>query len=216
MSVPLISLQWEVYSNMAQLIKYRRATTNHKFLDQETFLRMLGHSGYIVIECSRDRRALYIVIIAPGSTISSKSADFKKMMDKLDFRANETNNEVLVISETPLSNFIKKTFPVYKKQYPNLYYEDHIYRKFVVVAPEHPAVPKHEVMTADEITELCQRYHTTRDKFPRLLHTDTMAVWLGVRPGDMVRIYRVCPNMGEQIVYRVCARDLLVKKAEKK
>lgn len=68
-------------------------------------------------------------------------------------------------------------------------------------------VPKHEKMTNDEIKVLMKElYLTSRSQLPIIrFHEDMQARWLGLMPGDVVKITRPSPSAGEYIVYRVCA-----------
>ena len=71
-----------------------------------------------------------------------------------------------------------------------------------VLVPNHLYVPRHEIITKDEAEEVLKRYNCTPAEMPLIYVTDPAIVGLGVRPGDMIKIYRHSPTAGESIYYR--------------
>ena len=69
---------------------------------------------------------------------------------------------------------------------------------------EHRDVPKHEVITEVEKKELLEKYYITESNLPNILRDDPMAVYLGLTPGEIVRILRPSPTSGTYISYRIC------------
>ena len=70
----------------------------------------------------------------------------------------------------------------------------------------HSLVPKHEaIRDATSIKDILERYRVkTRHQLPIILKSDPMARYLGLRPGELVRITRISPGAGEYILYRCC------------
>ena len=69
---------------------------------------------------------------------------------------------------------------------------------------EHRDVPKHEVITEVEKKELLEKYYITESNLPNILRDDPMAVYLGLTPGEIVRILRPSPTSGTYVSYRIC------------
>jgi DNA-directed RNA polymerase subunit H (RpoH/RPB5) len=69
---------------------------------------------------------------------------------------------------------------------------------------EHRDVPKHEVITEVEKKELLEKYYINESNLPNILRDDPMAVYLGLTPGEIVRILRPSPTSGTYISYRIC------------
>ncbi len=69
---------------------------------------------------------------------------------------------------------------------------------------EHRDVPKHEVITDEEKKELLQKYYINESNLPNILRDDPMAVYLGLTPGEVVRILRPSITSGTYISYRIC------------
>ncbi|MBI4894161.1 MAG: DNA-directed RNA polymerase subunit H [Candidatus Aenigmarchaeota archaeon] len=68
---------------------------------------------------------------------------------------------------------------------------------------KHSLVPKHELLDAKQKEEILKKYGITLRQFPRMLETDPMAVMMGAKPGDVLRIARKSETAGETTYYRV-------------
>ncbi|MEM0361065.1 MAG: DNA-directed RNA polymerase subunit H [Sulfolobales archaeon] len=67
---------------------------------------------------------------------------------------------------------------------------------------EHELVPKHEVLSTEEVVELLRSLGIRPEQLPWIRASDPVARELGVKPGDIVRIIRKSPTAGESIAYR--------------
>jgi DNA-directed RNA polymerase subunit H len=67
---------------------------------------------------------------------------------------------------------------------------------------EHFLVPKHELLTDEESSEICKKYNSTPDQFPFILATDAAAKEIGAKPGDFVKITRRSETAGYSVYYR--------------
>lgn len=75
-------------------------------------------------------------------------------------------------------------------------------KKNRVLVPDHLYVPKHEIMSKEEAESVLKKYNCTPTELPLIFSTDPAIVGLGVRPGDMIKIYRNSPTAGQSIYYR--------------
>ncbi len=55
---------------------------------------------------------------------------------------------------------------------------------------DHELVPVHELMSDKEVKELLQTLNLTLDGLPKILESDTQAVKLGAKAGQVIKIYR--------------------------
>jgi DNA-directed RNA polymerase subunit H (RpoH/RPB5) len=70
---------------------------------------------------------------------------------------------------------------------------------------KHELVPKHEKMTEEESKKLMDDLQLkSKLQIPLIQRTDTIARWLGLNVGDIVRITRYNETSGEYFFYRVC------------
>lgn len=69
----------------------------------------------------------------------------------------------------------------------------------------HHLVDKHTKLTKDEIKDLMTLYNIkSKTQLPIILKGDPISKWLGIRPGDIVKIDRYNPNSGLTYYYRAC------------
>lgn len=69
----------------------------------------------------------------------------------------------------------------------------------------HTLVPKHEIVPADRVPALKEASMvSTLSQLPLIKKSDAMAKYIGARPGDVVKVTRMCPTAGTQIAYRLC------------
>lgn len=65
-------------------------------------------------------------------------------------------------------------------------------------------IPKHFLVSQNEKKIVLKKYNLKQNKLPKILITDPMACYLGLKKGDMVKILRASPQIGYYIFYRIC------------
>ena len=66
----------------------------------------------------------------------------------------------------------------------------------------HFLIPKHELLTREESSQILARFNASPSQFPYLLNTDPLAKEVGAKPGDFVRITRSSETAGSSTYYR--------------
>mmetsp|Transcript_26045 Transcript_26045/g.65751 ORF Transcript_26045/g.65751 Transcript_26045/m.65751 type:complete len:237 (+) Transcript_26045:107-817(+) len=82
----------------------------------------------------------------------------------------------------------------------NVFFESDL----VVNITEHTAVPKHRLLHPKEKKSLLSKYHVSEDQLPRILITDPVAKYFGLRRGEVVEIIRDSATAGRYTTYRIC------------
>jgi len=67
---------------------------------------------------------------------------------------------------------------------------------------EHSLVPVHEIVGDEEKRALVERYHAEPYQFPWIKAADPIAIILGAKPGDVVRITQKSETAGKYDTYR--------------
>lgn len=67
---------------------------------------------------------------------------------------------------------------------------------------EHELVPKHEIVSQEELAELEKKYHSEPYQFPWIKASDPISIILGAKPGDVLRITQDSQTAGKSTSYR--------------
>lgn len=67
----------------------------------------------------------------------------------------------------------------------------------------HILVPKHVKMTPEEIDVLMRQYNLDKKQLPKIKKTDPGLAGLDVEKGDIIKIVRKSPTVGESFFYRI-------------
>jgi DNA-directed RNA polymerases I, II, and III subunit RPABC1 len=72
----------------------------------------------------------------------------------------------------------------------------------IVNITKHELVPKHELLEDQEVVKLLERYRCKRSQLPKILVSDPVAKYYGLRRGQVVRILRKSETAGTYVTYR--------------
>ncbi len=72
---------------------------------------------------------------------------------------------------------------------------------------KHVLVPKHEIMTKEEVEELLKKYRIKPQQLPYILTSDPIVKEIGAKPGDVIRIIRQTETAGKSVYYRLVVRE---------
>ena len=67
---------------------------------------------------------------------------------------------------------------------------------------QHKLVPKQEILTEEERTELLTKFKVQPYQLPQISSVDPTVKAIGARPGDVLRVIRRSPTAGEHIAFR--------------
>ncbi len=71
---------------------------------------------------------------------------------------------------------------------------------------DHVMVPDHQVMSADEVQALLERYSITFEQLPKIYHDDAAVKQIGGKVGDVIRVIRQSQTAGIAEAYRLVIR----------
>jgi len=216
----------EVYKNLFAMLKYRGIETKQT-LDMDKFHEDMMTREYTTIVGTRDvarkivggddaadaaadgaataTTTVNVLIIQfnEKSMKGLKTPDFKKVLT--DTMKNlEGKCEIMTVTEEPINTHLQKAVRDFVDE--NRYIENHAYPQFIIEYPKHELMDKHEVVPQDELDTLMFQLKTQPNKLPKILVNDTAAIWIGARPGQVVRIYRSSETAGTAVAYRLVKR----------
>lgn len=194
-----------IYQNLVSLFKYRGKPAPAKILARSELIQQLHVYQHTVLKSGN----LSIVL----TTMPSDDAQRKKELHDLllpILKDHAATNIIYVVDAGESFAPIKwkktalETIKELHVEYPGSYIEMHDTCKFMHELPLRPEYVPHRVLTRAERAKISKEIMQPANMLPILSAKDAVAVWLGIRPGDIVEILRLSENAGEAIIYRRC------------
>lgn len=204
-----IYLPGQVYENLVKMMAYRGAVVTSPVLDANTVAQKLNLYDHVTIMATRGaadirgKATLVTVLVAPGSAAGHKSADFKKLIKGLPKTAN-AGIEYIIVTENVLTTHVEKQVAALRRENPTIDIGTHEYKYWLTEAPKSVQGVPHSIATKDEVDHLCRTRYTDPSTFPIIRQGECQAVWIGAKPGMVVRIDRLSETAGEAVAYRLC------------
>ena len=114
-------------------------------------------------------------------------------------RETKVNSGIIIISGK-LSQQAKQKVQEINKE---LQVEIFTINELIVNITEHELVPQHILLSKEDKDLLLKRYKIKENQLPKILVTDPVARFLGLKRGDVVKIIRVSETAGRYITYRI-------------
>jgi len=68
---------------------------------------------------------------------------------------------------------------------------------------DHILVPKHEILSDEEVKEILKILGISKEQLPKIKSTDPIIKEIGAKPGDVVKITRESLTAGKSVFYRL-------------
>lgn len=112
----------------------------------------------------------------------------------------EEITRAIIVVQTGMSPSAKKAIADMQPKYT---FEPFIDSELMVNITNHFLVPKHQLLSPEEKTELCIRYKLKENQLPRIRIDDPIARYFGLKRGMVVRIIRTSETAGRYVTYRL-------------
>jgi len=184
-------------------------------MSEDVLAQRLNVDEYVVVQATRGARdprgaaLIYVILAADGSKYITKSADFWKLINGARSAKKGDPIEIIIVGGQAPSTHIKRNVESIGKKYgPDYSALFATYAAFAIEVPRHVSVPRHEIAEGAEIDKFCREYHVAPTSFPKLIaggaNVDAMALWMGFKPGMVIKITRLSETTGLEIAYRYC------------
>jgi len=81
-----------------------------------------------------------------------------------------------------------------------------VYNSLLFNISKHSAIPKKikVISSNSDIEAICDKKNISKEKLPKILMTDPLAIFYGLKKGELFEFTRISQNAGEYIYYRLC------------
>ena len=169
-----------------------------KNMNYEDFTNRLEENAIQLIATHRMNpvKMVYVAFILDAKSFSKKDlVALKALMDE-KYPTNEVT--VIIVQD-------KQTPQIAKELLNDEYklYEIFSMKNLMFNITHHEIVPRHILLNQEEIEVQLKLFKTTRAQLPKLLTTDPVAKYYGMKAGDVCKIIRQSPMTGESYYYRI-------------
>jgi len=169
-----------------------------KNMNYEDFTNRLEENAIQLIAVHRNNpiKMAYITFILDAKSFSKKDLVALKALIDDKYPTNEM--AVIIIQD-------KQTPQITKELLNDEYklYEIFSMKNLMFNITHHEIVPKHILLNQEEADQMLKQYQSTRAQLPKLLTTDPVAKYYGMKAGDVCKIIRQSPMTGESYYYRI-------------
>ena len=187
-------------------------TLKDMLTDRGVSIDGLTHIGPVELEELCTTQSIFTIEVNPSLNVvyyltKMKIAEFKsalfgksKDVDNADIMKNDAKSFIFIFKDDISSQNRKAITEFFKK------HQVFQIRRLLFNVSRHSLVPKHEVVRDDnDIKDLFERFNVkNKASLPVIHQGDQMAMYLGLVPGDIVKITRPSPTAGYYAYYRVC------------
>lgn len=188
-----------IYKNVIKMVTqphYRNLDLIDPQLSIKDFEIGMQYNRYIQIATKKADDISIFYLLHYDSEIVRKFQELKKILNKIP----KNTKQIYFISNRPFSSQnYRMIMSLRKKIYISLINHE----IFAFVLPKHITVPKHRIMTEEEVKDLIQNISLSTELIlPKIVDSDTQCVWIGAKPLDIIQITRNTIS-GESLVYRL-------------
>mmetsp|Transcript_9646 Transcript_9646/g.15567 ORF Transcript_9646/g.15567 Transcript_9646/m.15567 type:complete len:122 (-) Transcript_9646:184-549(-) len=105
----------------------------------------------------------------------------------------------IIVYQVSITSLVKQGIEESK----NYHFETFMEAELLVNITKHRYVPRHQVLSSKEKATLLKKYHLKETQLPRMQRADAIARFYGLRPGQVVKIYRQSETAGRYVTYRI-------------
>jgi DNA-directed RNA polymerase I, II, and III subunit RPABC1 len=150
----------------------------------------------ILIDDVNKKQKIYIHFHNENKNFSKN--DLKNIIQKLISIYNDENILLILLLKEKENSTVTKELS--KDIYKNV--EIFFKKNMIFNITKHIYVPKHIILNNEEEVELLEKYNTTKSKLPKILKTDPIAKYYGMKSDQICKIIRKSPEVGESVYYR--------------
>lgn len=170
-----------------------------KNLLYEDFVNRLEENAIDIVapHKNNDLKMAYVSFVLEGKSFSKKDlVNLKGVID--EEYGTKDMTVIVVVQDKPTPQIAKE---LQNDEYKN--YEVFLMKNLMINITHHDIVPKHILLSQEEADKVLSMFQAKKQQLPRMLTTDPVAKYYGMKLGDVCKIIRQSPMTGESNYYRV-------------
>jgi len=183
---------FHVYQTLVEMLTDRGYDVS-KHIDYDEFIIMYEENNYNITD---NDNKVHVTFFKDVKTFSKK--DLTDIVQNIKAEFDNENINIIIILRDKYNITIEKELA--KELYKNV--EIFLFKNLTFNNTRHQDIPKHIPLTEEEAKEVLTKYKITKSQMPKMLSTDPMARYYGVRSGGIFKIIRPSTSAGEYITYR--------------
>jgi len=195
------TIYYKVRKTTIEMLEDRgyNVSTEDKNLSYNDFANRLEENMINIVANHKlnENKMVYVSYILESKTFSKK--DLTNLKTFIDDNYPLKDMSVIVITHD-------KPTPQIAKELQNdefRSYEIFLTKNLMINITHHEIVPKHILLSEEEANKVLDEFDANRSQLPRLLVTDPVAKYYGMKSGDICKIVRHSPMTGESFYYRM-------------
>lgn len=130
---------------------------------------------------------------------SLAKSDLKSLVESIIEKYNNHEIKIIILLKERGNGSIFKELN--KEEYKHV--EIFMNKNMIFNITHHQLVPKHSLLSSEEEEEILEKYNTTKNKLPKIIRTDPIVQYYGMKPDQICKIIRKSPEVGESVYYRL-------------
>ncbi len=205
-----------VCTNALKMLSIREVVLSIKTTTPHTMRTSILNSGHATVLGSRSKSeyradALFcLVVFNMSEQISNGQLFYNVIRDIINKnKLKGARVEMCIISPQGLSRTAENKIPSLEELIGDAIIEQHSYRIFTKDVTEHVCVPRHTLLSKQEAEYICDSMFVKLEDHPLACKDDPQIVWLGARPGSLVRIDDCSETAAMRVGYRYVTDQMM-------
>jgi DNA-directed RNA polymerase subunit H (RpoH/RPB5) len=169
------------YRNLLEFVKYRGLLQKSPVLSDDAFRKQMQSHEYVRVDCvcKKEQRAVLVYLFTRNARYMKHSGPLKQLLSKIS-----DPSDVILIGARVGSSYIRDAIQQFSLCKTYTYLHQH----FSTIIPRVKICGVHTIVPADQLEVILADIHCVREQLPRIMVHDPQCIWLGAKPGDVVKV----------------------------
>lgn len=189
---------YKIRKTVLEMLNDRGFTIDNQLdITFEEFTSMYNNNNINIYINDENLGQIYIYFHNEPKSITK--SDLKSLVSNLIKEYEDDELKLIILLKEKGNGSILKELN--KDSYKNV--EIFMNKNMMFNITHHEYVPKHIILNQEESEIILDKYNTTRNKLPKILKSDPVVKYYGMKHDQICKIIRKSPEVGEYVYYRI-------------